>query len=336
MYLMYYGYPPSDCIRMKYGEYQVVKYPPEKKHLLEYQPFRSVIYKNNKMVCFSPPKSISLEAFKSEFSIENVVAELFVDGTMVNVFYDEEDRWKISTKSVMDAKCTFESQTTFAELFEECLLKEQLSFEQLDPTCCYSFVMQHPKNQIVMPVEEPKLVLVSVYQIMLDGSVCEREIPFLKPYQFVFDSYEEAQNIIQLNLCKGCMLKCNGVRAKIRNEEYNRLAQIKGNVPFSYKYLNIRNKAEATTHFIHFPKDKEQALQIENSITERTDRLFEDYKNCFIHKYIAHRDIPTKAFLYDLHWIYLNELRPLGMKKKRVVDYVNSLPPARLALLLQL
>jgi hypothetical protein len=318
------------------GGYQVVKYPPEKKHVPEYQPFRSVIYKNDKMVSFSPPKSISLEAFKSAFPIENVVIDLFVDGTMINVFYDEEDQWKISTKSVIDAKCTFESQTTFAELFEECCRKEQLSFDQLDPACCYSFVMQHPKNTIVMPVEEPKLVLVAVYQIMADGSVCEREIPFLKPYRFTFGSYEEAQFMIQSNLCKGCMLKCNGVRAKIRNDQYNQMAQIKGNVPFSYKYLNIRNTDEVILHFTHFPKDKKQADLIEQSIADHGVRLLEDYKKCFIHKQVAHREMPTKAYLYDLHGIYLKELKPRGMYKKKVVDYVDSLPPARLATLLQL
>ena len=330
------GSPPTDCIRVNNAGYQLVKYPPEKKHLPEYQSFRSVIYKNNTLCCFSPPKSIPLETFKSQFPIENVVIDLFMDGTMINVFFDKEDQWKISTKSVLDAKCTFESQTTFAELFAECLQKEGISFNDLDTTCCYSFVMQHPKNSIVMPVEEPKLVLVAVYHIMEDGTVCERDIPFLAPHRFSFQSYEEAQRIIQTNICKGCMLKCNGVRAKIRNETYNTLAQIKGNSPFSYKYLGIRKKEEANLHFLHFPKDRERAVQMEQEIAKCVVRLVDDYKSCFIHKRVAHRDLPTKAYLYDLHGIYLNELKPRGINKKRVVEYVDALPPARLAYLLQI
>lgn len=336
MYYYNIGAPPADCIYVNDGGYQLVKYPPEKKHSSEYQFFRSVIYKNNKLVCFSPPKSIPLETFKEQFPIENVVVELFVDGTMINVFFDEEDQWKIATKSVIGAKCKFESESTFAELFEDCLHKEQLSFDSLDPTCCYSFVMQHPKNSIVMSIEEPKLFLVAVYQIMTYGTVCEREIPFLKPFRFSFQSYEEAQIVIQRNFSKGCMLKCNGVRTKIRNDRYNMMAQIKGNTPFSYKYLNIRNKEEANLHFVHFPKDRGHAIQIEHEIAECVVRLLEDYRACFIHKRIAHRDLPTKAYLYDLHGIYLNEVKPRGMYKKKVMEYVDSLPPARLSNLLKL
>uniref|UniRef100_A0A6C0AGV5 Uncharacterized protein n=1 Tax=viral metagenome TaxID=1070528 RepID=A0A6C0AGV5_9ZZZZ len=327
--------PPSDCIRVNSAGYQLVKYPPEKKHNPEYHFFRSVIYKNNKVCCFSPPKSILLETFKTQFPIEQVVVESFIDGTMINVFFDEEDQWKISTKSVLDAKCTFESETTFAELFEECLRREQLSFHHLDPSCCYSFVMQHPKNSIVIQVEEPKLFLVAVYKILADA-VYEQEIPFLAPPRFSFSSYEEAHHTIQNIVCKGCMLKCSGVRAKIRNESYNTMSQIKGNTPFEYKYLGIRKKEEAELHFTYFPKDRERSIQIEQKISECVLRLLEDYKACFIHKRIAHRDLTTKTYLYDLHGIYMNELKPRGLHKKRVIEYVDALPPARLATLLKL
>jgi hypothetical protein len=113
------------------------------------------------------------------------------------------------------------------------------------------------------------------------------------------------------------------------------MAQIKGNVPFSYKFLSIRKKDEAITHFAYFPKDMERAAQIEQEIAECVLRPMEDYKACFIHKRVAHRDLSTKSYLYDLHGIYLNELKPRGMHKKRVVEYVDALPPARLANLLQ-
>ena len=326
--------PPADCIRLNHSNYQLVKYPPEKKHFPEYQLLRSVIYKDNELVCFSPPKSISYDAFKTT-PIENVVIEPFLDGTMINVFYDNQ--WNVATKSVIGGLCTFESNTTFADLFHECILHERISYSNLNPSFCYSFVMQHPKNVIVLPVEQPKLWLVAVYEIRSDG-VYEQEIPFLIPPRLSFASYEDLSKSVQNNFCKGYMLKYNGLRSKIRNDQYNAMAIIKGNVPFAYKYLAIRKTNEVNTHFAYFPRDMERAMSIEEEIAKCVIRLFEDYKMCFIHKRVPHRETSTKAYLYDIHGIYLNELKPRRrcMNKKRVVDYVDGLPVARLSCLLQL
>jgi hypothetical protein len=325
--------PPPDCVQLNSGEYKLFKYPPEKKHHPEYQNVRSVIYKYDHLVCFSPPKSISYDAFKSTVPIENAVIEPFIDGTMINLFYD--DTWKITTKSVIGAMCTFESTTTFADLFHECMLQERISYGEFNTNYCYSFVMQHPKNMIVLPIEQPKLWLVAVYEIRTDG-VYEQPIPFLKPPQFTFRTYDEVFHSAQSIFCKGYMLKYNGLRTKIRNNQYNTMAQIKGNVPFAYKFLSVRKTDDAITHFAYFPKDMIHAVQIEQEIDQCAIRLLEDYKNCFIHKRSPHREFPTKSYLYDLHGIYLNELKPRAMHKKRVVDYIDALPPPRLSCLLQI
>jgi hypothetical protein len=324
---------PSDCIRVDVPPYQLYKYPSEKKHNPDYSLVRSVIYKQDRLVCFSPPKSISYESFQSQYPINQTTIELFVDGTMINAFYDEE--WKLATKSVIGAVCTFESTVSFADLFKECLDAEHIDYSQLNPLYCYSFVMQHPKNQIVLPVQSPKLWLVSVYEI-IDGRVEERPIPFLQPPRYAFDTYEEAYWSVQNNTCKGYMLKSNGVRSKIRNDRYNALAILRGNVPFGYKYLCVRNTPDALTHFASFPEDKERASQIEEDILTGGQRLLEEYKSCFIRKSITHSESSMKSYLYDLHGIYLNEIRPRSMYKKRVLDYLNTLPPTRLSYLLKL
>ena len=324
---------PSDCIRVDAPPYQLYKYPPEKKHDPAYAMARSVIYKQDKLVCFSPPKSISYEAFIAQWPIENALVELFIEGTMINVFFDEE--WHISTKSVIGGVCTFESSVPFSELFKECLDAEHMTLNQLNPSYCYSFVMQHPKNPIVMPVAAPKLWLVAVYEIR-DGVVEERPIPFLNPPRFAFLSYEEAWWMVQNNFCKGYMIKCNGFRTKIRNDRYNAMALVRGNAPFAYKYLTIRNTKDSAIHFDHFPWDKERAQQIEEDIHHCSKGLLEEYRACFIRKSITHSESPMKAYLYDLHGIYLNEVRPGSMYKKKVLDYLNTLPPARLSHVLKL
>ena len=40
-----------------------------------------------------------------------------------------------------------------------------LNIENMDKTLCYSFVLQHPENRIVVPFNYPCLYLVAVYHI---------------------------------------------------------------------------------------------------------------------------------------------------------------------------
>ena len=61
---------------------------------------RSIILKNNKVVAFSPPKSIGFDLFKNTHSnISESWAEDFIDGTMINVFFDNLNQiWEIATR----------------------------------------------------------------------------------------------------------------------------------------------------------------------------------------------------------------------------------------------
>jgi len=65
--------------------------------------YRSIITdENNKILCFSPPNSIELKKFKKKYPEldENIYANQIVEGTMINLFYDERVKsWEISTRS---------------------------------------------------------------------------------------------------------------------------------------------------------------------------------------------------------------------------------------------
>ena len=259
---MYIQTFPNDCIQKNTDGYTLVKYPPSKKNMDNYCNFRSVIYNSNQHpVCFSPPKSISMDQFKTMFPIEQCIVEQFVEGTMINVFYDET--WKIATKSVLHATCTFNSERTFADMFYDC----NLQFDTLDKTIVYSFVMQHPENRIVTKIDTPQLILVAAYQIQ-DGYAMEVNVEgFKRPKQYLYELYEDAEYAAQLMNIKGLIFKCNGVRSKIRNKDHEMIEMVKGNSPFKVHYLWIRNTEKATEYFSHFPEDRVVANQIESTIT---------------------------------------------------------------------
>jgi len=77
-------------------------------------PLRSVILNSaNKVVSFAPPKSISSYLFIAQYpeKTEYIVAEEFVEGTMINVFWDESinlsGAWEIATRNTIGGDTSF-------------------------------------------------------------------------------------------------------------------------------------------------------------------------------------------------------------------------------------
>ena len=63
---------------------------------------------NNNILSFSPEKSRSNSYFLSFVKKANVFAEEFVEGTMINLFYDKEiSKWEIATKTSVGANIRF-------------------------------------------------------------------------------------------------------------------------------------------------------------------------------------------------------------------------------------
>ena len=118
--------------------------------------FRSIIYTNNTINVFSPPKSININSFIDKYNSDDCFAEEYIEGTMINLFYDNEiNQWEISTKSSVSANIHFfKDQPTFAKLFYEICNELNINFDLFSKDCCYSFVMQHKDNCNVVPVSE--------------------------------------------------------------------------------------------------------------------------------------------------------------------------------------
>lgn len=171
---------------------------------------RSIIINSlGQVVCFSPPKSLPADMFiqsypypKSETS--NIVAEEFIEGTMINVFWDPSlginGSFEIATRNTVGADVGFympsykantntntnssqksKSKTkTFKSMFLEACEITKIDINLLNKDYCYSFVLQHPDNRIVVPFIVPSLYLVAVYKIVINVSVENACTPCLK------------------------------------------------------------------------------------------------------------------------------------------------------------
>jgi len=325
---------------------------------------RSVIINSkNKVVGFSPPKSISSEQFIQKYN-ENtpgVVFEQFVEGTMINVFWDDsiglEGGWEISTRNTVGATSSFyksKQSKTFRDMFLEAASENKMDFSILDKKYSYSFVVQHPENRIVVPFKNPQLYLVAVYSINNDNDIITVDahdsqqfkeffsttsVKF--PHYYTFHTYSDLiENSASMNTrydVVGVVLhnKLTGERSKIRNPVYEQVRNLRGNQPkLQYQYLSLRKEGRVGEFLKFYPESKKEFSGFRDQVHLFTNTLFSNYVSCYIKK-----EKPLKEFsaqyrthMFNIHQTFINELR----EKKHFVTntvvqkYVNELHPSLL------
>lgn len=146
--------------------------------------YRSVIIRDDKIIVYSPSKSIPYERFITTNKVEESWLEDFIDGTMINVFFDtHKNEWEITTRSTIGGNILFFNDiknyeffnindnltswknTTFRTMFFEACNVNNFNLNTLPKEYNYTFVLQHPFNRIVTPVMHPAIFLVRVYKI---------------------------------------------------------------------------------------------------------------------------------------------------------------------------
>ena len=91
----------KDFIIKQHNNLMIIKYVKKKLYQQNYETlglWRSVILdkKKRKIVSFSPPKSIPWESFSHQNEFKNCVITEFEEGTMCNLFFDEENQiWRV-------------------------------------------------------------------------------------------------------------------------------------------------------------------------------------------------------------------------------------------------
>ena len=345
-------------------KYKIVRY---SKDLLSdnlissYGLLRSLILSGSKIVSFAPPKSISADNFiiKYPFKTDNIIAEEFVEGTMINVFFDPLIRsWQISTRNTVGAEVSFfqSSGKKFNEMFVDACIQNGLNIYTLNPIYCYSFVLQHPENRIVLAFQNPQLYLISVYEIKQrenEISVLEQDMNMVKygglwnttkikfPQLYEFTNYSElierfASANTPYNIV-GVVLKNKetGERSKIRNPIYEEVRQLRGNQPnLQYQYLSLRRSGKISEFLKFYPETKTEMSKFRDQVHMFTNTLHKNYISCYVKK-----EKPLKEFseqyrthMFKIHEIFINELRPksLFVTNTVVIKYVNELPSALL------
>jgi hypothetical protein len=326
-----------------------------------------VLNKENRVVSFAPPKSLHSDTFIKKYSEKNnkIQAEEFVEGTMINIFWDPMigigGAWEIDTRNKVGANATFynnKSGKTFRQMFSECCNKTGLNYEMLNRNFCYSFVMQHPENRIVIPFLTPELYLVQVCEIVnTENGTCNVVIQNMNDvrtdkiwnstmikFPEIYDSWQTYRDLIEKYAAMNTPYNVVGVilrnletneRCKIRNPAYEEVRQLRGNQPkLQYQYLCLRKEGKVGDFLKFYPEHKKDFSSFRDQVHLFTNTLFQNYISCYIKKENPLLEFPGqyKSHMFIIHQKYINELKEkkLYVTNKVVIEYVNTMHPAKL------
>ena len=306
---------------------------------------RSVILnKEQHIVSFAPPKSMATNLFLEKYPVKNplIIAEEMVEGTMINVFWDGVG-WEVATRSTIGAQNKFympPNPKTFFDMFQEAADQSGMKLENLNQAFCYSFVLQHPENKMVVGFETPGLYLVAVYKInspsctidVIDPRSCNLNIGLVKfPEIYEFDTWDDLktrfEDAADINIL-GTMIHNleTGERTKIRNTNYEQVRRLRGNQPkLKYQYLVLRKSGGKEDEYLsHFSEHTEQFKEWREEVDTFSRDLYNKYVLCFVTKKHSPDDCSfyLKKTLYSLHDLYFYELK--GQSKKITRDYVSK------------
>lgn len=325
--------------------------------------WRSVVY-SDRLNIFSPPKAFRLDEFMNRYSITDCGVEEFVEGTMINLFYDKGiDNWEIASKSSIGGNVTFfQDQPTFSELFNDICSDLDIDINKFSQEYSYSFVIQHPKNKFVIPIKEKRLYLIAMYKIDCDNLKvteilpihrCETDNPILSldsdiltklsfpsvyyyKYDISYSALIDEFGSMNTNIyVMGVVIHhINGARTKIRNPNYDYLKCLRGNNnKLQYQYLCLRKLKNIKEYLQYFPENHNKFNTYRRQIHLFTNSLYKNYISCYIKK-----EKPLKEFspqftthMYNIHQHYLSIRDQNGyINKLIVINYVNQLESAKL------
>jgi len=350
--------------RTNNSNYKVIRY--DKNFLCidlipTYGLFRSVILNSaNQLVGFAPPKSLHADTFIQKYpeNTNGVQAEEFVEGTMVNVFFDPcISAWEIATRNTVGATSSFyksSASKTFRQMFIEAAVECKLDINKLETELCYSFVLQHPENRIVVPFSKAQLYLVGVYKIDSNNNSVDyfdahgfkqffnelgTTVKFPEIYEFnkyselieKYGSMNTSYDIVGVVIHN----RETGERTKIRNPVYEQVRNLRGNQPkLQYQYLCLRKEGKVKDFLKFYPENKAEFSTFRDQVHLFTNTLYSNYVSCYIKKEkpLLEFSDQYRTHMFNIHQIYMNELREKKMfiNNTIVQKYVNELHPSLL------
>lgn len=319
--------------------------------------FRSVVWNKvtNSPVCVGPVKA---EKGNAEPCVSLRVTD-FLDGTMINVFRTDQGV-RLATRTSLDARGTFYSARSFAELFDDAFRSLGGWKEYMESVLAVgqfaSFVLQHPEHKTVLSIAQPRVYV--AYTGAVNGDeVTMTSLPSewhdrLAAYapqvyedSVIFETHGDSYQMMRDQKLgyswQGMVFQeVDGSRRwRIRNPAYTAVRALRGSESNAMeRFLRLRNEGTVKKYLEHFRDESNEMWGFEKSLRERTAELYTAYTEMNKLKTKTMKQLPycLRPHVYALHGLYLASLPKDGTRaapgdvkpvlKETVVSYVNRLP----------
>ena len=311
----------------------------------------------NKIVCYTFDKGLDFEY--SDYDILDKEMQLrvggdvldwnqcqveeSVDGTQIRLFY-YDGKWCKATTRCSDAyRAYWYSKKSFGELFDEAAELCGLNYDTLDKGCCYSFVLCHPENRIVVSYEKPYLVHVVTRRLdtfnevtdthAVEGALRPKSYKkFSTPWELVNYAHIQTDNNLEGYMVH-CVSEVDGVvthqRMKIITPAYLEVKELRGNGNnLFFRYLELRQARLLPSFTQYFPEFSDQFKAYETNILNIAREIKTQYINKFVYRSIKEADWHYRPLVYKLHGEYLETHDKTTMNK--VLKHIAELHPKQL------
>lgn len=339
--------------------------------------YRSVIvsHPENKIVSFAPPKSMTLDFFKElnpDIQSPDIIVNEIIEGTMISLFYDQRiQSWEVASKGAVGCNYWFYrlqydkitekvEQPTFRKMFLDVFnssdkdINDMVFLQNFSKEYCYTFVLQHPSNHIVLNISKPTLYLVSVYQIKeqqvisIPAPVYEKWDSFINLYGLIefpkkFDDQQVSYETLEEKYCSpnsphdlvGLMITNfkTGMRTCLENPTYKEVCELRGNNPnLQYQYLCLLRMSKVMEFLNYFPQYKEIFYRFFKQFQDFITNIHQSYVSYYVKK--NGQKISKKYFplIYKLHHdVYLPSLaegnEKIIMRRSEIGKRIGQMAP---------
>ena len=268
------------------------------------------------IVCYTFDKCLEQNTLNPLLNCQegNLYYEPVYEGSLIRAYF-HENKWMISTKKCIDpAKSNWISKRSFMDLFNDAVsIQNPNILEHLDQKYCYSFILVHPENNIIMKCHYPQLYHIATRNMETFEEV-NVDIPLIphierKPFTMTFEELNNyIENDTNLDIEGYMLIDTNYNRQKFKKRHFNNVRELWGNTNNRfYRYVELRKNIEVLNQYLtFFPGDKAIFNEYEMQIGQLAQNILYFYTEKHVRKNNIKLPYYYAKFIYKLHGDFIN------------------------------